>query len=72
MGAMEIIKMTFEEAIGICREKILIPPITQETKEAWARVSATALTLYKMSPALMKGIEDALNSRGSAIDGKWA
>jgi hypothetical protein len=60
---MEIVKMTFEEAIDICRSKMIIPPITEETKEAWARVSAAALTLHKMSPAFMKGVEDMLNGR---------
>jgi hypothetical protein len=70
MGAMEIIKMTFEEAIDICRKKILIPPVTKEAKEAWARVSSAALTLYKMSPGLMKGIEAALNRGEFAIGDK--
>jgi hypothetical protein len=70
MGAMEIIQMTFEEAIDICRKKIFIPPVTQEAKEAWARVSAAALTLYKMSPDFMKGIEAALNHGEFAIGGK--
>jgi hypothetical protein len=70
MGAMKIIKMTFEEAIDICRKKILMPPVTQEFKEAWARVSAATLTLCKMSPDFMKEVETTLNRGEFAIEGK--
>ena len=58
---MEIVNITFEEAIDICRKKIRAPPFTKEEKEAWARVSAAALTLRDIAPGLMKNIDSMLN-----------
>jgi hypothetical protein len=60
-GAMKIIKMTFDEAISICRKKMLTLPITKEDKEAWDRVSAACYTMKEIMPNFMKDIDDMLN-----------
>jgi hypothetical protein len=59
---MEIVKMTFDEAIDICQKKILEPPFTKESMEAWTRVSALCYAMKEILPNFMRNIDNILSN----------